>query len=255
MQEPKIRDKCWRCNCNPHCKSKCTNCEECDVCDCIHCLSPNDWWMPDREDKNKIKLFKNAGNGQEEIRNVAYKYVKKWRGCIDAGANVGMWTRNLMKKFDMVHAFEPNPLFIDCWNKNISSKQNVILYPVGLGHNEHTATFERQEAQILSRVPGNIIVKTLDSFNLSNIDFIKIDVDGYEDLLIQGSRKTIVKNRPVINIEMKRFKSRMRRQTVRIVEKVLIKLNYKPIRRTRSDEVWVHASYPIKFPRRLDYSQ
>lgn len=38
MTERKKRDKCWRCNCKPHCEKDCTNCENCEVCDCKDCL-------------------------------------------------------------------------------------------------------------------------------------------------------------------------------------------------------------------------
>ena len=44
--------------------------------------------------------------------------------------------------------------------------------------------------------------KTLDSFNLSGIDFIKIDVEGYELHVLSGGRETIAKNKPKLYIEI-----------------------------------------------------
>ena len=37
-------------------------------------------------------------------------------------------------------------------------------------------------------------VKTLDSFNLKNIGFIKIDVEGFEEKVIRGGLLTIISN-------------------------------------------------------------
>ena len=195
-----------------------------------------DFWVAYNGQHTEPTFKKNAGDGQSELRREAYKHVKSWRGCVDAGANVGMWTRYLMQDFAKVHCFEPNPIFAECWRKNIPSNQNAVLHQVGIGDSEHTATFDQPLHQKLDRTPGDIHIKTLDSFELTQIDFIKIDVDGYEDLLIKGAQETIAQNLPVINIEMKRTK---RPGIVRVAEDILKKLGYKLKTRTKSDEVWL----------------
>ena len=197
-----------------------------------------DFWVAFNGQHTEPTFKKNAGDGQSELRREAYKHVKSWRGCVDAGANVGMWTRYLMQDFAKIHCFEPNPIFAECWRKNIPSDQNAILHQVGLGDTEHTATFDQPLHQKLQRTPGNIEIKTLDSYQLTHIDFIKIDVDGYEDLLVKGAQETIAHNRPVINIEMKRAK---RPDVVRVAEKILKKLGYRLQIRTKSDEVWLKS--------------
>jgi hypothetical protein len=50
-------------------------------------------------------------------------------------------------------------------------------------------------------------MKTLDSFNFSEIDFIKIDVEQAEMDVISGSVETIKKNLPVIMFENKRHEN------------------------------------------------
>ena len=197
-----------------------------------------DFWVAYNGQHTEPTFKKNAGDGQSELRREAYKHVKSWRGCVDAGANVGMWTRYLMQDFAKVHCFEPNPIFAECWRKNIPSDQNAILHQVGLGDAEHTATFDQPLHQKLQRTPGNIEIKTLDSYQLTHIDFIKIDVDGYEDLLVKGAQETIANNRPVINIEMKRAK---RPDVVRVAQKILKNLGYRLKIRTKSDEVWLKS--------------
>ena len=46
-----------------------------------------------------------------------------------------------------------------------------------------------------------IKVITLDSLNLNGCDFMKVDVEGYEPLVFEGSKQTIKKFRPVICFE------------------------------------------------------
>ena len=195
-----------------------------------------DFWVAYDGIHEEPTFLKNEGDGQGYLRQIAYRYVKQWRGCIDAGANVGMWTRFLMQDFEQVHCFEPNPNFIECWKKNIPSGKNAILHEVGLGKKETTANFDRPLAQMLERVPGDIKIVPLDSYELTNIDFIKIDVDGYEDLLLKGALETLTVNNPVINIEMKRWK---RRHLVNKSDRILRKLGYARQKRTRSEEVWL----------------
>ena len=42
---------------------------------------------------------------------------------------------------------------------------------------------------------------TLDSYNFAEVDVIKIDVEGYELQVLDGSVNTIAQNRPIVQIE------------------------------------------------------
>ena len=170
---------------------------------------------------------------QAEHRDTALFYVNNWRNCIDIGSNVGMWTRELATRFKKVYCFEPNTNFIECFNKNIT-ENNVKLFQYGLSDMEHTAS-QIKQSTILSEYPGNVMCKTLDSFNLKDIDFIKIDVDGFEYKVLRGAVKTIRNCSPVINIEMKADK---RVTVVKRCRKFLRKLGYRYTNRTRYDEIW-----------------
>jgi FkbM family methyltransferase len=186
-------------------------------------------------------FLEEAGNGQQAQRDNSLKYVKNWRNALDIGANVGEWTRPLAKKFEKVISFEPNPNFRDCFEKNIN-EDNVILHPYGLSTHSHTAE-QGTNATHLNFVvgdteprDGDIECRSLDSFNLTEVDYIKIDVDGFEVPVLTGASDTLRANSPVINIEMK---DRKRPKIVQKARQILAGYGYDCVSRVRSDEVWI----------------
>ena len=202
-------------------------------------MKETEFWMPGYTDPHKDIL--GTGDGQKGLRDRALKYVTQWRTCVDVGANVGMWTRFLQKDFDQVVCFEPNPIFTRCWHQNIPADSNAVLHEVGLSDHAHTTNYLPDRPQNLSRedTEGNIQLCTLDSHALLDVDFVKIDVDGYEDRVLRGAINTIQRCRPVINIEMKTAK---RQQICDAARKILQGLNYARQERNKSDEVWCYQS-------------
>jgi FkbM family methyltransferase len=182
----------------------------------------------------KPTYLEDAGGGQHEQRDSALNYIHKWRVCLDIGSNIGQWTRPLSKKFESVVCFEPNPNFRECFVKNIT-ETNVLLWPYGLSDKEHKAKQDFNSTQLQNK-DGNIDCRTLDSFGLTKVDFVKIDVDGFEVPLLNGAKDTLTKNNPVINIEMKREK---RSDVVAKCVSILKELGYKFVNRTKSDEIWL----------------
>ena len=181
------------------------------------------------------------GDGQKGLRDRALRYVTQWRTCVDVGACVGMWTRFLQKDFDQVVCFEPNPIFTRCWHMNIDSDSNAVLHEVGLSDHAHSTNYLPDRPQNLSRTDkeGVIQLCTLDSYELDCVDFIKIDVDGYEDRVLAGATNTINSHKPVINIEMKTAK---RRSICDASRRTLHSLGYVKQERNKSDEVWCYQS-------------
>jgi FkbM family methyltransferase len=186
---------------------------------------------------DKPTFLDDASNGAQQLqRDAALEYVKQWRVCLDIGSNIGQWTRPLSRKFQSVVCFEPNPNFRECFNMNID-ENNVVLWPVGLSDKEHKAK-QGFNSTVLLNEEGGIHCRTLDSFGLTNLDFVKIDVDGFEIPLLNGAKETLIKNNPVINIEMKKDK---RSNIAQQCEHILQDLGYKFHKRTKSDEVWLKS--------------
>jgi len=128
--------------------------------------------------------------------------------AIDIGAHVGFWSFYLYKNFKIVHAFEPVKDFRDCFNLNVKAK-NVNLYDCALGSENSFVSMEIDQSNsgkthiknqsLADQTP----IKKLDDFKFENVDFIKIDVEGYEEFVIKGGIETLKKNHPLIIIEQK----------------------------------------------------
>jgi len=205
-------------------------------------LTENSFWVLYGQ-HDKPTLLEDAGDGQNRQRDASLKYVSAYRNAIDIGSNIGQWTRPLAKIFEKVICFEPNPNFRECFNRNIT-ESNVILHPYGLSSHEHSAEQGKNDTHLNHVLgdteprEGDIKCRSLDSFNLTEIDYVKIDVDGFEVPLLEGARETLAVNAPVVNIEMKRAK---RPVITRQATKILNDLGYKYVKTTKSDEIWIKS--------------
>jgi FkbM family methyltransferase len=47
-----------------------------------------------------------------------------------------------------------------------------------------------------------VAVRTLDSYSFTDVDIIKVDVEGYEYFVLQGGLQTLINNRPVVQLEI-----------------------------------------------------
>lgn len=146
-----------------------------------------------------------SGEYMPDLYRSAIRHVRKLRTAIDIGAHVGFYTAKMAENFRTVWAFEPVPDNYECLIRNVPA--DVIAKPVALGNGAGKAIFrqpneknsgswERGETGPL-RVP----MLRLDDFLISEIDFIKIDVQGMEVEVLDGARRLIGRDLPVIAVE------------------------------------------------------
>lgn len=144
---------------------------------------------------------------------------------IDIGANKGLTTKPMIGFFNEIHCFEPNPLAIEIMQENIDITK-INIHQIALSNyigntelvvpNENTEhgsiVQERykkwQRNRRLSLEKYNVEVATLDSYNFSNVDFIKIDTEQSENQVVEGALETISRDLPVIWMENKRSEAR-----------------------------------------------
>lgn len=169
-------------------------------------------WLPDGDKHFKGMMDRvpkqdfygcNVGVYQYDKMTAALSHVRQFRTALDIGAHVGFWSMWLAEKFQSLHAFEPVIAHAQCWRANVKS-DSAILHACALGP-EHGATgFEADtENSGKSHISGHgkTPVVPLDEFNFQEVDFIKIDVEGFESAVIEGGRNTILTCRPVMIVE------------------------------------------------------
>lgn len=170
------------------------------------------FYVPDAEEVQIEALA--AGGWQLDHLEAGLKHVQRWGVAVDGGAHVGSWTATMLKRFKTVHAFEPDPTNFQCLQANMKGCDNVIRHNVGLGDRPMYAEMEDDERwrergntggrYIVGKTRGGTIpVVTLDSLNLDGLDFLKLDIEGFELFALTGAEKTIMKYRPVVMIEDK----------------------------------------------------
>lgn len=184
-------------------------------------------WVPPSSLEEKIKhnLFppkffiwrlakKEWRKGEGELHILPF-LVDKTRNAIDIGTCWGVYTYYLSKLCPHVYSFEPNPKIYPVMKA--TTGKNVTTYPYALSNQTGEAVlrvpkgrkgFSNQGASLSAvKVDGehgesHITAKRLDDMQLTNIGFIKIDVEGFEKEVLEGAIETIKRDRPTLLIEI-----------------------------------------------------
>ena len=177
-----------------------------------------------------------GGQWDSHILTLAKEVSMKSSGiAIDVGAHFGALTLSLSNIFHEVLSFEPND-FNFCilrGNVAINHLKNVRIFNYPLYSKETTMSLGEevnQEIPIRFNVSGEFdghlssnlgayffsegpdrsfvhLAKTLDSLELSNVSFIKIDVQGADGEVLMGAMDTIKRCRPVVVFEWEEYLS------------------------------------------------
>ena len=151
---------------------------------------------------------------QKNKLDIALGFVKNFTTAIDGGANYGIMSYNLNSKFSKIYAFEVDIPVRECLKKNVEKFQldNVVVCDCGLSDKEELVALNYLKntfgTYINKEVSGTNICKTLDSFELLEVGFIKLDCEGYEPYILKGAEQTIKKYKPVILMEEKNYSKR-----------------------------------------------
>ena len=143
---------------------------------------------------------------------------------LDIGANLGIMTYHLSKKFQerKVFAIEPMPDNLAVLNKIVDTYQldNVDILPLAVGDENTTLEMVlplngKVKMQGLAHVVHDTInewntgdrfevkcIKLDDQFNGHKVAGIKMDIENFEFFALKGGSKIIAEHKPVIYLEL-----------------------------------------------------
>lgn len=174
--------------------------------------------------------------GEPDLR-LHSKMVDPKRAAIDIGAADGVYSWHLSRISHRCIAFEAHPLKAEQIRRRLPQIEfhqcalsstcgsAVLRVPVdgraltGLGSIESENSLG--ECEKIEEI--SVLTRTLDSFGLRDVGFIKIDVEGHELEVLKGARNTLLRERPVLLLEIE---ERHRRDAVASVESFLSACGY-----------------------------
>src|ERR1700722_5826924 len=163
-------------------------------------------------------LYRIEGTAEPELLHLD-EIVAETGTAIDIGANIGLYTYALSRRFRRVISFEINEAVTGMISKY--NRGNIELIHCGLSSEAGSAQFYVPVAAGMTmagwgslnrdNLPGaeklieiDVKLKTLDEFAIDAVDFIKIDVEGHEVEVLKGAGATIERSRPMVLVELKR---------------------------------------------------
>lgn len=181
--------------------------------------------------------------------------IKKDWTVIDAGANVGIFSLLFGALAKNVIAVEPCKETVKKLKKNLfmNNIQNVKIINKALSENEETKNdkiYHRWGSEPLSET---FEFTTLDSIFLAlpkieKINAIKVDVDSYDFEVIKGAKLCMVKDRPILTVEITDRALVLRNANKNDILSFMQRMGYTYI--ALDDEN--HAFFPIDWMKRIE---
>lgn len=147
--------------------------------------------------------------------------LKGGETVLDVGANIGCTSLLFSESAEHVYAFEPSPTTFSFLQKNVSGSQpsNISLFNIGLGEEpaQSTLTFsssnrsggfvsDQTKASEAGHTTENIVIRKTDEIvetnGIEKVDFIKLDVEGFEASVLRGATQTLARDRPIVALEL-----------------------------------------------------
>jgi FkbM family methyltransferase len=158
-------------------------------------------------------------SGEQFVINYLQKKLSKKNEIVlfDVGANIGEYSKALVNRFpkSRIYSFEALPSTFEILKNNLLSDKNIICINKALGNQREnrliytdgagsglTSFYPIESSKKTEMVSTSMI--TIDSFcqenNVEQIDFLKIDVEGFELEVLKGG-KQMIESGKILNIQ------------------------------------------------------
>lgn len=199
--------------------------------------------QPMAYDPELVKFFYN------KIRQIECPVI------VDVGASTGSFSLLPILHDCQVLAFEPNPAAYDVLRSNIvlnNLSDRVIAHCVALSEQAGTGTLKIANADshaALSTLGTSrytdvgwsgheVQTRTLDSYNLDRVDFLKVDVEGAELMVLRGAEDTIRRCKPRILLEYQALNTRQCGYEPREIMLLLREWGYTRFQHVGLEDLW-----------------
>lgn len=141
---------------------------------------------------------------------------------LDCGANRGDWTDALLESndtLDAIYLIDANPILVDFLKSKYQNNQKVHVIHRGIDYRSDKISFHVPDIgdphgtfssnMLSSSFSNSIMTSTIDELlvenNIPKIDFLKLDLEGFDYFALLGARKSIAQGKiDVIQFEITR---------------------------------------------------
>lgn len=136
---------------------------------------------------------------------------------VDVGANIGLASLLIseLAPSAKVIAFEPIPKTFEYLVENIrrnGCEAKISAHRVAVGRQSGSIRFSQEDNSAINHITSEeggveVPLTSIDTFFRKgpDIDFLKIDVEGFEDQVLEGARASLFRCRPIVFLEFNRY--------------------------------------------------
>lgn len=130
--------------------------------------------------------------------NISLPFAFGFRNALDIGCRDGEFARYLTHYFEHTYAFDPRLRYGFAHN---TPPGKATHFTCALGDEERTIVMYGGTHDNTRVDPAEHACFKLDNFGFTDVDYIKIDVEGFEKKVLAGGQRLIDRCRPLILIE------------------------------------------------------